>query len=69
MEPKAALVRTEGAVELHTETIVDLKVAGVIFPDHSELDHALRNGGDLEGSQIFRLLLEQSGVLESGLQF
>lgn len=36
----------------------------VILPDHAELDHALRDGDDLQGLAVSGLLLEKSGVLE-----
>ena len=49
MEPKAALVWAEGAVELNAEAIVDLEVAGINFPDPAELDDALGDRNDLEG--------------------
>lgn len=37
----------------------------VILPDNAELDHALRNGDNLQGLAILGLLLEKSGVFES----
>lgn len=64
MEAETALVRTKGRVELDTETAVDLELAVVIFPDDAELDDALGDGGDLEGSLVLGVLLEEGGVLE-----
>ena len=69
MKPKTALVGAQGRVELHPVSTVDLDLALVVFPDTSELDDALGNGGDLEGFLVFWVLLEKSGVLESTDQF
>ncbi|SLH49457.1 Uncharacterised protein [Mycobacteroides abscessus subsp. abscessus] len=41
MEAQAALVRTEGGVELHPETAVDLHAPLVVDPGHAEDDLAL----------------------------
>lgn len=41
-------------------------LAFVIFPDDTELNNTLGNGDDLEGFAVLGLLLEKSGVLESG---
>jgi hypothetical protein len=41
-------------------------LAFIIFPDNTELDDTLRNGDDLKSLAELRLLLEKSGVLESG---
>jgi len=66
MEAETALVGAQCAVELHTETTVYLELAFVVFPGYAELDQALRDGGDLEGTLVVRLLLEEGGVLEGG---
>src|SRR5690606_22488063 len=42
VEPQAALVGTEGGVELHPEAAVDLDGAGVVDPRDPEDDLALR---------------------------
>ena len=41
-------------------------IAGVILPDNTELNNALRDGDDLEGLAVLGLLLEEGGVLEGG---
>lgn len=38
----------------------------VILPDNAELDDALGDGDHLESLAVLGLLLEESGVLESG---
>lgn len=63
METETALVGTESRVELHTVTLVDLALALVVLPDNAELDDALRDGGNLEGLLVFRVLLEEGGGL------
>ena len=42
MEADAALVGTDGAIELHTPAVVDVDLALVIHPWHTEADGALR---------------------------
>ena len=42
VEPQTALVGTDGRVELHTVAAVDLDLASVIDPGHTEHDDALR---------------------------
>ena len=42
VEPQAALVGADGAVELDAEAAVDVNIALVILPGHTELDGALR---------------------------
>lgn len=68
MESQTTLVRTQGRVELHTVTLVDLQLALVIFPDDSELDDTLRDSRDLEGSAVLRVLCEEGAVLKSACQ-
>ena len=58
MESQSALVRTKGRVELNTVSTVDLWLSHVIFPYNTELDNALGDGDDLEGSLVFGILLE-----------
>lgn len=64
MEAEAALVRAQGRVELDAVPAVDLQLAGIIFPDDTELDDALGDGGHLEGDAVLGVLLEQGAVLE-----
>lgn len=64
METETALVWTESRVELYTVSAVDLWESLVIFPHDAELDDALWNGDDLEGSLEFRLLFKESAVFE-----
>ena len=64
VETETTLVGTEGAVELDTETAVDLDVAGIILPDDTELDDTLGDGDDGESLAVFGVLLEEGGVLK-----
>jgi hypothetical protein len=64
VESEASLVWTEGGVELDTVAAVDLWLEVVILPDDAELDDALWDGDDGEGSLVFWVLLEEGGVLE-----
>ena len=66
MEAETTLVRTEGRVELHTVTLVDLALALVVLPDNAELDNTLRHRGNLKGRLVLGVLLEQGGGLEGG---
>ena len=50
VETKAALVRSDRAVELYTETIVDLDLTLVIDPRNAEEDGSLRGGQTLKQS-------------------
>ena len=59
VEPQTSLVRSEGRVELHTITTIDLHLALVVLPHHTELDDSLWNGSDLESSLVFGVFLEQ----------
>lgn len=58
MEAQTAFVWPQSGVELDTVAAIDLQLVLVIFPDDSELDHPLRDGGNLEGGLIFWILLE-----------
>ena len=42
METQSALIRTNGAVELHAVARIDVHLALIIGPRHAEHDHALR---------------------------
>lgn len=64
MKSETTLVRSQGRIELHAVSSIDLNLVLVIFPHHTELDDALRDGGDLEGGAVFGVLLEQGRVLE-----
>jgi hypothetical protein len=64
VESETTLVRTKGGVELYSVSAVDLALALVIFPDDTELDDTLGDGGDLEGLLVLGVLLEEGGVLE-----
>lgn len=68
MQSQTALVRTESGVELDTITAVDLRLKLVVFPDYAELDDTLRDGNDLEGGFIGRVLFEEGRVLEGGCE-
>jgi hypothetical protein len=64
METESSLVWTKCRVKLDSVTSVDLWLVLVIFPNDAELDYALRDGDNLEGSLVFWLLLEEGGVFE-----
>ena len=66
MEAEAALVGTEGRVELHAVPLLDLALALVVLPDNAELDDALGDRDDLEGLLVFGVLGEEGGGLEGG---
>ena len=69
VKSKTAFVRTKSGIELHPVSTVDLDLALVIFPDTSELDDALGDGGDLESFLVFWVLFEEGGVLKRAHQF
>lgn len=69
VESEASLVWAQRGVELHAVSTVDLWLSLIIFPDHAELDDSLRDGDDLEGGLVLRLLVEEGGVLEGGGEF
>jgi hypothetical protein len=64
VQSQAALVRAKGRVELHPVAAVDLQIAGIVFPDDTELNDALRDRGDLEGGPVLGELLEERAVLK-----
>jgi hypothetical protein len=64
VESETALVRTKGRVELDAVTTVDLEVTLVVFPDDTELDNTLRDGGNSKSSAVLGVLLEEGAVLE-----
>ena len=53
MEAQAAFVGADGRVELHTVAAVDLHLAGVIHPRHTEHDDALRLNQALDQACLF----------------
>ena len=73
MEAEPALVGTDGAVHLDAEAAVDLNLALVVHPGHTEHDHALGFADALEDHVllIFGILLdeghERADDLEHGL--
>jgi hypothetical protein len=64
VESQTALVRTEGGVELHTVSTVDLELAVVILPDDAELNDALGDRDDLQSGPVLRVLLEEGALFE-----
>lgn len=68
MQSETAFVWAESRVELHPVAAVDLDLILVIFPDDAELDDALRDGDDLEGDLVFRVLFEEGAVFKGGDQ-
>ena len=66
MEAKSTLIRSQSGVELHTVAAIDLDLALVVFPYNAKLDDTFWDGGDFEGSLVFRFLLEEGGVLKGG---
>ena len=66
VETETTLVGTEGRVELHTVTLVNLALALVVLPDDAELDDALGDGGNLEGLLVLGVLLKEGGRLKGG---
>jgi hypothetical protein len=68
VESETTLVRAKGGVELYSVSAVDLALALVIFPDNSELNDTLGDGGNLESLLVLWVLLEEGGVLEGGDQ-
>lgn len=64
VKAETSFVGTQGGVELHTISSIDLHLSLVVFPDHSELNDSFGDGGDLESSLVFGILFEEGGVLE-----
>ena len=64
MEPETPLVRTESRVELDTIATIDLWLSLIVLPYDTELDNALGDGNDLQGSLVFGVLLEEGAVFE-----
>ena len=55
LEAQTALVGADGAVVLHAVAAVDLPLAVVVHPGHTELDHALRLDHALQQSNLLIL--------------
>jgi hypothetical protein len=68
VESETSLVWTKSGVELNAITAVDLWLEVVVFPNDAELDDALGDGDDLEGSLVLWVLLEEGRVFEGGGQ-
>jgi hypothetical protein len=66
VESEAALVRTECGVELNTVSAVYLDLSLIILPCDTELDNTLRNGGHFQSGFVLWMLLEKTGMFESG---
>jgi hypothetical protein len=64
VQTETALVWAEGRVKLHPVAAIDLDLVLVVLPDDTELDDALGDGDDLEGSLVLGVLLEEGAVLE-----
>ena len=64
MESQASFVWPQSRVELHAITTIDLHLALIIFPDHTELDDTLGDSSDLQCSLVFWVFLEEQRVLE-----
>jgi hypothetical protein len=68
VQTETTLVRTKRRVVLHAVSTVYLDLVVVIFPDDTELNDALWDGGNLECFLVFGVLLEEGRVLEGGGQ-
>lgn len=68
MESKSTLVWAKCRVKLHTIASVDLEVAAVVFPDHSELDDALGYRDDAEGGLVFWVLGKEGAVFKGAYE-
>lgn len=66
VETKTAFVWTQCRVELYTIPTIHLHLVLVILPYHTELYDTFGDSGDLEGGLVFRVFLEEGGVLEGG---
>ena len=65
METESSFVRSQSRVKLHSVAPIDLHFSFVVLPDHTELYYAFRNRGNLQSLLVFRIFLEERGVLES----
>lgn len=68
METETALVGAESRVELDTVSTVDLEFTLVVLPSDTELNDALGDGNDSEGSLELRGDLEKLGARERRLK-
>ena len=55
METQAALIRTDGAVELHPVPLVDLYFALIVYPGNAEHDHPFRLDKAFQKPRLFIL--------------
>ncbi|KAH3669592.1 hypothetical protein OGATHE_002404 [Ogataea polymorpha] len=69
VQSQTSLVWTQSRVELDSVTSVDLDIALVVLPGDSELDDSLWNRDNRNHLLVFWVLLEQSRLLEGGVQF
>ena len=69
MEAEAALVWTQGGVELNPISTIDLDLVLIIFPHHTELDHSFGHGHDIEGGFVFGVLLEKGRAFKRVHEF
>ena len=65
METKSSFIWSQSRVELHSVAPVDLYFSLVVLPDDTELYNAFRDRSNLQSLLIFRIFLEERGVLES----
>lgn len=64
VKAKTSFVRTQGRVELHTISSIDLHLSLVVLPGYSKLNDSFGDGSDLEGGLVFRVLFEEGRVFE-----
>ena len=63
MKTNSALIRTDGAVELHPESAIDLNLAFIIYPRNTEHNNTLRLGKALEQCAFLILGMRVDGRL------
>lgn len=64
MESESTLVWSQGRVELHTVSPIDLDLAFVIFPHDTELNDPFRNRYNLQSCLVFWVLGKEGGIFE-----
>ena len=64
MKAKTAFVRAKRRVELYSIATIDLDLATIILPDHTELYDPFRYGSNLEGLLVLWVFLKEGGILE-----
>ena len=65
METESSFVWSQSRVELHSVTPINLYFSLVVLPNNTELYHAFRDRGNLQSLLVFRIFLEEGGILES----